>query len=268
MIQALGFQGLIWKPSLAWNTFTSLRRIKGRAESQRNYICTHKVNFDSSKPVFRCLIITFQKLSWRKASIDTQKQENWIVSQTAYCKAQHFCSHFVWLSFFVITQEQSTALPIYLGKTDPIKLSKSGIRAPAMYLNQNWFSHKAWTELPHWNYRQLPRTLMATAQPPVNLLSAFGYERQLHTFWIKVVQNACFVACWSWDLPLDCHEKYTNYCMQTHTQVLNTKAGCSCEHNVAQDPWKQLHRSESSLSHKHRWQAPPCIKARTAQLCI
>lgn len=51
--------------------------------------------------------------------------------------------------------------------------------------------------------------------------------------------------------------------MQTCTQVINTKLSCSCEQNVAQEPWKQLHRL---LPHRLRGWA--CDKAPTAQLCI
>lgn len=57
----------------------------------------------------------------------------------AYCKAERF----VWLTFSVIIPEQSTALRVHLGKTDLVKLSKSGTQDPAMCLNQNWLSHKA-----------------------------------------------------------------------------------------------------------------------------
>lgn len=48
----------------------------------------------------------------------------------------------------------------------------------------------------------------------------------------------------------------------THTDSKQKKTlSCGCELKVAQEPWKQLCRSQSSLSHKHRWQAPPCIKS-------
>lgn len=54
-----------------------------------------------------------------------------------YCKAQHFYLHFVWHTFFAIIQEQSTALHVYLGKMDPVKLSESGEQDLDTHLNQN-----------------------------------------------------------------------------------------------------------------------------------
>lgn len=86
----------------------------------------------------RCLIIIFQKFSWRKASIDTQEQESWIASQMAQCmQSSAFLLTFCLALLLCNNSRIVHALHVYLGKMESVKLSKSGIWDPATYLNQN-----------------------------------------------------------------------------------------------------------------------------------
>lgn len=76
----------------------------------------------------------------------------------------------------------------------------------SLYLNQNWFSHKAWSKSCCTAYTAKPQELwwpQPSLQP--SFLLCLVRDNSTH-LWTKAVQNMRFAACWSCDILLCKHQ--------------------------------------------------------------